>query len=98
MFKSASPCSIFQVPQLILLIILFTMIFCGNTCVLIAISMSESGYKTRMNFFIVNLSIAGKPFISFLITMLLKVVPDVFDFGRPCKYLCPNVDSESSIG
>ena len=40
--------------------LLFVFIVFGNTCVLIAIGLSETGRKTRMNFFIMNLAIAGK--------------------------------------
>ena len=33
---------------------------CSKPCVLVAIGLSETGRKTRMNFFILNLAIAGK--------------------------------------
>ncbi|KAL5005702.1 hypothetical protein ScPMuIL_016860 [Solemya velum] len=45
-------------PQLIFLVILFLFIVVGNSCVLTAIHLSESGRKTRMNFFIMHLAIA----------------------------------------
>ncbi|XP_053385972.1 cardioacceleratory peptide receptor-like isoform X2 [Mercenaria mercenaria] len=47
-----------QVPQLIILIVLFVFIVFGNVCVLVAIGLSNTGRKTRMNFFIVNLAIS----------------------------------------
>lgn len=50
----------FQVPQLIFLSCLLAAIIIGNTCVLAAISLSDNGRKTRMNFFIMHLAIAGK--------------------------------------
>ena len=51
---------IFQVPQLIILVVLFVFIVFGNICVLVAIGLSHTGRKTRMNFFIVNLAVSGK--------------------------------------
>ncbi|XP_052813048.1 cardioacceleratory peptide receptor-like [Mya arenaria] len=47
-----------QVPQLVVLVILFLMIVLGNTCVLVAIYMSEKGIKTRMHFFMMHLAVA----------------------------------------
>ncbi|WAR09681.1 CCAPR-like protein, partial [Mya arenaria] len=46
------------VPQLVVLVILFLMIVLGNTCVLVAIYMSEKGIKTRMHFFMMHLAVA----------------------------------------
>ncbi|XP_060571678.1 cardioacceleratory peptide receptor-like, partial [Ruditapes philippinarum] len=47
-----------QVPQLIILVALFVLIVFGNVCVLVAIGLSHTEMKTRMNFFIVNLAIS----------------------------------------
>ncbi|XP_052814962.1 cardioacceleratory peptide receptor-like [Mya arenaria] len=47
-----------QVPQLVVLNVLFLMIVLGNTCVLVAIYMSEKGIKTRMNYLMMHLAVA----------------------------------------
>ena len=44
------------------LIILFALIVVGNVSVLIAIGLSKRGQRSRMNFFIMHLAIAGKYF------------------------------------
>ncbi|KAL8579977.1 hypothetical protein ACOMHN_056865 [Nucella lapillus] len=49
-----------QVPQLAFVSLLFVFIVVGNCCVLAAIQLSDNGRKTRMNFFITHLAIAGK--------------------------------------
>ncbi|WAR09682.1 CCAPR-like protein [Mya arenaria] len=47
-----------SVPQLVVLNVLFLMIVLGNTCVLVAIYMSEKGIKTRMNYLMMHLAVA----------------------------------------
>ena len=47
-------------PQLVFVSFLFVFIVVGNCCVLAAIQLSDNGRKTRMNFFITHLAIAGR--------------------------------------
>ncbi len=59
----------FQTEQVAFLCILFTFIIIGNSSVLVAILLSKNR-KSRMNFFIMQLAIAGQSSITFLIMQL----------------------------
>lgn len=69
-----------QIPQLVLVTTIFLLIVIGNGCVLLSLVYSENGRKTRMNFFIMHLAIAGDEIVSqqtWITTMQWKSVNEI---------------------
>ncbi|XP_076459458.1 neuropeptide S receptor-like isoform X2 [Babylonia areolata] len=79
----------YMVPQLVFVSLLFVFIVVGNCCVLAAIQLSDSGRKTRMNFFIMHLAIADLlvGLICVLTDLLSKITVEWYAGNFMCKLL-----------
>ncbi|XP_064647230.1 cardioacceleratory peptide receptor-like isoform X2 [Lineus longissimus] len=76
-----------QTAQVVFLFILFKFIVIGNLAVLVAIGVSKSGRRSRMNFFIMNLCIAdlSNAFFNVLTDTIWKITVNWYAGQAGCK-------------